>query len=147
MSENYFKENVNALDFARSRVPLMKKIAEPLLINTEITNFSYLKFFSDGSVVNLTTDIRWIDYRFSENIKYRILFEKQLEDGVVEKPYMYLWPNKIDNKLLGALHANDIWNGCNIYIPRNNQIEVFSFSSSINKSDIQNFYINNLVKS
>ena len=71
MSENYFKENVNALDFARSRVPLMKKIAEPLLINTEITNFSYLKFFSDGSVVNLTTDIRWIDYRFSENCIFR----------------------------------------------------------------------------
>lgn len=144
MSNNYFKDNVNALDFSESLVPVMKKIAEPLLKNTEITNFSYLKFCSDGSVINLTTDIRWIDYRFSENIKYRILFEKQLEEGVVEKPYMYLWPNEIDNKLLGALHANGIWNGCNIYIPKNNQIEVFSFSSSVNNSNIQNFYINNL---
>jgi DNA-binding CsgD family transcriptional regulator len=143
MSNNYFQDNVNALDLSRSLVPVMKKIAEPLFINTEITNFSYLKFCSDGSVINLTTDIRWIDYRFSENIKYRILFEKQLEEGVVEKPYMYLWPNVIDNKLLGALHANGIWNGCNIYIPKNNQIEVFSFSSSVNNTNIQNFYINN----
>jgi DNA-binding CsgD family transcriptional regulator len=143
MSNNYFKDNVNALDFSRAMVPVMKKIAEPLLINTEITNFSYLKFCSDGSVINLTTDVRWIDYRFSENIKYRILFEKQLEDGYIEKPYMYLWPNEIDNKLLGALHANGIWNGCNIYIPKNNQIEVFSFSSTVNNSSIQNFYINN----
>ncbi len=143
MSNNYFKDNVNALDFSRSLVPVMRKIAEPLFINTEITNFSYLKFCSDGSVINLTTDIRWIDYRFAENIKYRILFEKQLEEGIVEKPYMYLWPNEIDNKLLGALRANGIWNGCNIYIPKNNQIEVFSFSSSVNNSNIQNFYINN----
>ncbi|QDQ40192.1 helix-turn-helix transcriptional regulator [Legionella geestiana] len=143
MSNDYFKDNINALDFSRSLVPVMKKIAEPLLINTEITNFSYLKFCSDGSVINLTTDMRWIDYRFSENIKYRILFEKQLEDGVVEKPYMFLWPKEINNKLLGALHAHGIWNGCNIYIPKNNQIEVFSFSSSVDNTNIQNFYINN----
>lgn len=143
MTNNYFKDSLIALDFARSQVPMIKKIAEPLFSNTQITNFSYLKFCSDASVINLSTDIRWIDYRFSENIKYQILFEKQLEDGVVEKPYMYLWPNEINNKLLGALHAYGIWNGCNIYIPRSNQIEVFSFSSSVNNFNMQNFYINN----
>ena len=143
MNNDYFKNNINALDFSKSLVPTMTKIAEPLLTNTEITDFSYLKFCSDGSVVNLTTDIRWIIYRFSENIKYQILFEKQLNNRLIDKPYMYLWPNTIENKLLGALHANGIWNGCNIYITKKDQIEVFSFSSSVNNSNIQNFYINN----
>jgi DNA-binding CsgD family transcriptional regulator len=143
MSGNYFKNSLNALDFARSLVPILQQISEPLFSNTQITNFSYLKFYSDGSVVNLSTDINLIGYRFEENIKYKILFEAQLKNDDLDKPYMYFWPNQVDSQLLGALHSFDIWNGCNIYIPKNNEIEVFSFSSSTKTQDLNNFYINN----
>lgn len=128
---NYFKNNLQALDFSRTMVSHMRTVAEPLFQNTLITDFSYLKFNADGSVINLTTDINWIEYRFSENVKYQILFEDHLKYDGVEKPSMYLWPKETPNKILGALKNYGIWNGCNIYIPTYNQIEVFSFSSSI----------------
>ena len=132
MTTDYFKKNFDALNYARSMVPAMNILAEPLFSNTLISNFSYLKFHQDGSVINLTTDINWIDYRFTENIKYKILFESDLQNITLDKPYMYLWPNEVNNKLLGALHNYGIWNGCNIYIPSMNQIEVFSFVDGAN---------------
>ena len=124
-------------------VPAMKILAEPLFLNTQIYNFSYLKFYQNGSLINLTTDINWIDYRFNENIKYNILFESELENIQLDKPYMYLWPNEIENKLLGALHHFGIWNGCNIFIPSAFQIEVFSFATTVENTNIQSFYANN----
>lgn len=144
MNVDYFKKNGNALEYSEALVPMMRQLAEPLFSNTMINNFSYLKFYSDGSVVNLTTDINWIKYRFSENIKYKILFESELNNTSFDKPYIYLWPNEIDNKLMAALHHYGIWNGCNIYIASANQIEVFSFATDKNNTNMQSFYVNNL---
>ena len=143
MSCNYFKNSLNALDFAKSLIPLLQDTAEPLFSNTLIKNFSYLKFYADGTVVNLSTNINWIKYRFEENIKYKILFESQLKNDELEKPYMYFWPSQSNDQLLGALHSFGIGNGCNIYIPKVDEIEVFSFSSTTDRQDLNNFYVNN----
>lgn len=144
MEMNYFKNNQGVLEYANSLVPTMKQLAEPLFQNTQITNFSYLKFSADGSVTNLTTDINWIQHRFTENIKYKILFESDLTTTKLNKPQLYLWPGKIDGHLLGALHHYGIWNGCNIYIPGEQQIEVFSFASGVNNTNMQSFCVNHL---
>ena len=143
MTTNYFSSNTSALDYSRAMVSLMKKFAEPLFANSCINNFSYIKFYKNNSVINLTTDINWIDYRFKENIKYKILFESELNSNVLDKPHIYFWPNDTNDKLLEALNHFGIWNGCNIYIPSRNHIEVFSFASAIDKTNMNNFYINN----
>lgn len=143
MTTNYFSNSANALDYSRAMVSVMKKLTEPLFANTCINNFSYIKFYQNNSVINLTTDINWIDHRFKENIKYKILFESELNNNFLDKPHMYFWPNETDDNLLGALHHFGIWNGCNIYIPNQNHIEVFSFASAIDKTNMHNFYVNN----
>lgn len=143
MTADYFKNNLIALDFARAIAPCLKQLADPLFLNTPITNFSYLRFNSDGRVINIATDVSWIEHRFTENVKYQILFAEQLGNNELDKPYIYLWPNKVNSKVLGALHTYGIWNGCNIYIPQRDKIEVYSFSNRSEDIDIQNFYINN----
>src|SRR3989338_1948707 len=143
MTINYFNNCGSALDYSRAMVSLMKKFAEPLFSNSCINNFSYIKFYQNNSVINLTTDTNWIDYRFKENIKYKILFESELNNSTLDKPHMYFWPNETNDKLLCALHHFGITNGCNIYIPSQNHIEVFSFASAIDKTNMHNFYINN----
>lgn len=124
-------------------VNIMRKLAEPLLMQTKINNFSYLKFYHNGAVVNLTTNIDWIKYRFNEKIKYQILFEHELNNIILNNPYIYLWPQDVNSNLLGALRQYGIWNGCNIYIRSTDNIEVFSFASSIENIAMQNFYVNN----
>jgi DNA-binding CsgD family transcriptional regulator len=142
--DNYFKNGRSAFEYATTHVATMKQLAEPLFLNTQITDFSYLRFSPDGSVTNLTTDINWIQFRFTENIKYKILFESDLTTSTLDKPHLYLWPNEIQSPLLGALHHYGIWNGCNIYIPSENQIEVFSFASSRDNTNAQSFCVNHL---
>lgn len=139
----YFDKNFRALEYAREAASLMQYISEPLFSNTPISNFSFLRFDSNANVINLTTDIKWIEYRFNKQIKYQILFEQQLFNSSLNKPYIYLWPNETSNELMACLKYYGIWNGCNIYIPYTNQIEVFSFASSISNTNISNFYINN----
>jgi DNA-binding CsgD family transcriptional regulator len=142
MGYNYFDSNISALEYAREMVSLMKYITKPLFANTPINNFSFLRFDHQANLINLTTDIKWIEYRFDKKIKYQILFEKQLVNSSLNKPHMYLWPNIANNELMAALQNYGIWNGCNIYIPYADQIEVFSFASSISNTNMSNFYFN-----
>jgi len=141
---DYFIRDTQALLYSKSMIPIMKEISAPLFEHTKITNFSYLKFNDDGTVLNLTTDERWIQFRFEEKIKFRILFKDHLPEAKYNVPYTYLWPRNTTDTLLGALHEYNIWNGCNIYIANLKHIEVFSFASSVENDSILNFYVNNL---
>src|SRR3990167_10679267 len=90
------------------------------------------------------TEKKWIQFRFEEKIRYKILFKDHLADAKYDTPYIYLWTKNTEDPLLGALHHYNIWNGCNIYIASPNYIEVFSFAGSVENEGMQNFYINNL---
>lgn len=141
---DYFAENITALHYATSVTQKIKEIAAPIFSHTKINNFSYLKFYKNGDVLNLTTDKRWIEYRFDKKIKFKILFKDYLKDSKENTPYLYLWPEKTNDDLLNALQQYDIWNGCNIYIQNKEHIEVFSFACPIEETEMRNFYINNL---
>ncbi len=136
-SEDEFVFNCNGM------VNTMKELSFHLMNGTKISNFSYLQFEKSGHVVNLTTDIELIKYRFQERIKYQILFEKELKDSKLNEPYIYLWPQNSSSDILQSLAHQGIGNGCNIFIRRHDLIEVYSFATDINESSMQSFYINN----
>lgn len=144
MTFEYFLRDTQAIDYSNIMTKKMRDISQPLFEHTKITSFSYLRFNKDGTVLNLTTDERWVQFRVDQRIKYKILFREQLPDAKHNTPYTYLWPKNIDDPLLGALHQYNIWNGCNIYIANETSVEVFSFASSVENENIENFYINNL---
>lgn len=146
---DYFVKSELALQQSKGLIPIMREIAEPLFSSTEINNFSYLKFVRDGSVLNLTTEHKWIEQRFIDKIPYRILFKDSLSKSSINNPQMYLWPNETNNPLLNALKQKNIGNGCNIYIYNTEFIEVFSFATSLEKENMMNFYVNdfNMLKS
>lgn len=125
-------------------VNTMKEISLPLMDGTKISNFSYLQFEKSGKVINLTTDIEVIKYRFQEKIKYQILFEQELKDSKLNEPYIYLWPQNPSSDILKSLAHQGIGNGCNIFIRKLDLIEVYSFAADINELNMQSFYINNL---
>lgn len=141
---DYFIHNRHALDYSKAMIPKMCKLSTPLFDNTKVTNFSYLRFNKDGTILNLTTEEKWIQFRFEQKIKYRILFKDHLTDANYAIPYTYLWPKNTEDVLLRALYQYNIWNGCNIYITHGDYIEVYSFASSTENENMQNFYINNL---
>ncbi len=141
---DYFIRDVQALFYAKDMIPKIRELSAPLFTHTMLTNFSYLRFNKDGTVLNLTSEEKWIEFRFTEKIKYKILFQDYLPNAKYNVPYVYLWPNNTTDRLLGALHEYNIWNGCNIYIANPDHIEVFSFASSIENDGTQNFCMNNL---
>lgn len=141
---DYFTRDTQALYYAKDMIPRIRELSSPLFNYTMLNNFSYLRFNKDGSVLNLTTEEKWIEFRFNEKIRYKILFKDNLTNTKYNVPYAYLWPNNTADSLLGALHEYNIWNGCNIYIANPHCIEVFSFASSVENDSAQNFCINNL---
>lgn len=141
---DYFTHNIEALNYSKIMTKRMGELSNPLFNHTKITNFSYIRFNKDGTVLNLTTEEKWIQFRFEEKIKYKILFKDHLAEAKYNIPYTYLWPKNTKDPLLDALHQYNIWHGCNIYIPNIDYIEVFSFASTIDNENIQNFYINNI---
>jgi DNA-binding CsgD family transcriptional regulator len=139
---DYFRKSDLAIAYAKAMRQKMQAIARPLFLNTEINSFSYIKFFKDGTVLNLSTDMQWIEFRFEAQIPYRILFEDHLKGLKLNQPHIYLWPTKANSPLLAALKSFEIWNGCNIYITNKEYIEVFSFASAVENINLQNYCIN-----
>jgi LuxR family quorum-sensing system transcriptional regulator SolR len=135
---SYFNHSKEPLQYVLSLIPDLKEFCAPLFANSDIKSFGYIRIYNDGHVLNLTTEEKWILHRFDKQIKYKILFDHY------NKPYIFLWPNDIYDPLLSALYDFDIWNGCNIYILFENYVEIFSFASSKNNTNMQNFYINNI---
>ena len=105
---DYFRKSDLAIAYAKAMRPKMQAIARPLFLNTQINSFSYIKFFKDGSVLNLSTDMQWIEYRFKAEIPYRILFENHLQGLELNQPHIYLWPTIVSSPLLAALKCFDI---------------------------------------
>jgi DNA-binding CsgD family transcriptional regulator len=138
---NYFLENEKALCFARSMKSFMQKAINELKGNTYIDTFDYIKFQSNGKILNIGTNIQLLEYRFKYNIKYKILFEGLVKEEIFGKPHIYLWPNEPNSQIMDVLFEFGIWNGCNIFICNKNEIEVFSFSST-KGINLNNFYAN-----
>jgi len=137
---NYFDENEKALEFAKSMKPFMQSVIKNLS-GTYIDTFDYIKFHRDGKILNLGTNTKLLEYRFKYNIKYRILFEGLIKEEIYGKPHIYLWPNEPNSQIMDVLFEFGIWNGCNVFICTENEIEVFSFSSTQGIS-LNNFYAN-----
>ncbi|AJC48724.1 hypothetical protein SD28_03240 [Allofrancisella guangzhouensis] len=138
---NYFPDNVEALEFAKSMKTFMLNVIADLSKNTYVDNFDYIKFHKNGSILNLATNIKLLEYRFRNNIKYKILFEGLIKEEIIGKPHIYLWPNEPSNQIMKVLFEFGMSNGCSIFICNKNFIEVFSFSSSKGIS-LNNLYTN-----
>jgi DNA-binding CsgD family transcriptional regulator len=131
------------LQFAQASAAMMNKLILPLKSCSQISNFSYLKYYATGKVINLSTDINWTKLKYAHISEYQRVIKQFISDVESSQPYLDLWPNVDQDDLLKSLEHHGICNGCNIYLLLANALEIFSFASTPSHPEMNNYYINN----
>lgn len=124
-----------------SATKLMKQHTKPLS-KQGIEHFSMIRSFDDGRFVNLSNIDGWIDYYYQQRLYLSSCFENHPSKYSSQ---IYLWQDKLKgNVVKDAKKHFDSSNGVTIIDRRFNYTSFYFFSSTPEKTDLDNFYINNL---
>ena len=143
--KTYFENSrsLEALDYAFSMINFMDKASSEYLKTIGASNFDYIEYHENGDVLNLTNNRQLLIERFKRQMKYKILFSDIVFSMDYHQPKIFLWPDDPHNSTLEILFELDVWNGCNIFIRKENKIIVFSFSGTRSSSNIRSRCNNN----
>jgi DNA-binding CsgD family transcriptional regulator len=129
--------------FAQASAEVMNKLILPLKSCSHITNFSYLKYYTTGKVINWSTDINWTRLIYANLCEFQKVIKQFISGLEFSQPYLDLWLNVEQSSLLTSLKNYGICNGCNIYLLLADSCEIFSFASTTDYPEISNYYVNN----
>ncbi|MBT4879962.1 MAG: helix-turn-helix transcriptional regulator [Alphaproteobacteria bacterium] len=119
------------------------ELCEPLFKNFGITVFSYIRFFEDGTHLQLCTNTDWLKFylqkKFYDNESH---YRNMLEKIPVDDSNFVLWETLPQSQLTSSLYESNIWNGLSIYKRYKNYAEAFYFSSTRDSHQIIDFFVN-----
>lgn len=121
----------------------VKKLAKPLsLIN--IKTFFFIRISEDNKILFLSNDKRLLTYFYLKKADIGRFLAAKIEQISRGKISFTLWPLGPDNndEFLSKLYELDIWNGISIHLRLENYIEVFSFATDRNNTNIYRLYLN-----
>lgn len=124
-----------------SSVSYIKQICSNLEL-LDITHFTYLKKYSDGTEIYLSNNGQWIEDYYTLSLFQSSLFEKDFKQ--YQKGF-FLWPN--ESNLPVFKHGRDYFDstvGFTYCLPVADGCEFFFFSTSAQKAHCLNIYINQL---
>jgi DNA-binding CsgD family transcriptional regulator len=119
----------------------MKQMTIPLA-QRGILHFSMIRSYDDGRFLNLSNIDGWIDYYYQQKLYLSSSFENHPSTYFSQ---VFLWGNRLNGKVIDDAKKNfDSGNGVTL-IDRGYQCTSFYFfSSSLEETHLDNFYINNL---
>lgn len=127
-------------------VDLSKELADIChpLCSLNVSHFTYIRNFRDGTQINLSNQPKWIDDYY--NLE---LYKTSLYDNLTKDMSKFsLWPlNKETSTLKVYQHGKISYNshyGITFSQTCENEKELYFFSSSIDNPNILEFYLNNL---
>lgn len=143
MQSAYNPKNLQALKHAEAHSSIIENICQPLFNNFEITNFGYVRFYDNGTMLRLSTDHEWTKKYFMHEFYNDIDFYsmQDLKEGDLRKSLIYGTPLKEHHT---ALYDHNIWNIIVIYERQQNYGDVWFFGALRQHFQIMNFYINHM---
>lgn len=123
----------------------VQEICSDFFSETDLTYYNYVRVYDDGSRICLSNNRDWMLFVFSNHDKFKITFEEKPEHGTSR---YVIWDNvsgiNEDSLMIVAKQEFDIAHGFTIINAYNGYVEFQYFGTTQNRSDINNFYINNL---
>ena len=134
--------NASPLEFSQQA---SKKIADVCKFFTEplgLTTMGYKRIFEDGRYVFLSTNLDWVTYHYQNIHDHGTFFQNAMRQVSSSTLYKVLWPDSPQDHFLESLNHFGMWNGINFYRERNGFLELWTFSTSPERSNMSQLYIN-----
>ncbi len=145
MKDEFGSVNANAYEYGQAVASQISDLCAPFLDTLGLTTFLYGRIFYDGRYLMLSNKAEWVKSWLWDipTIEDTIL-HKVLQSVPLEKHFYFLWETAPDNMLIQMHNQMGIWHGFDISYRLEDSIEGWSFSTSQDRYQINNFYLNNL---
>ena len=136
--------NISAFEYNNAAAPIINNICEEFFLNFGLTTFVYIRIFNDGRYLLLSNHTDWAKYWFQniQTIK-NTTFQSELQNVPKKEPFYFLWDTASDGKLMHVHNDFGMWHGFDIDFRLEDSVEVWSFSASADREQINSFYLNN----
>lgn len=141
MVKNYRDLNFFALDFNKTMAKEVEKVAKPLFMSFNLTNFGYVKIYNNGEMLRLSTDENWTK-KYFENLFYNDINFYDLQNIHENDSQVHVIYKEPKTKHFKALYENNIWNIFIKYERFKDFCNVWFFAADKENESILDFYIN-----
>lgn len=115
-----------------------------VLRKIDISTFFYIRINRDSQFFILSDNKEISGYLLNKSRCVGTLLEELAKTAISGKIAVSLWSGYPEDSFLQKIYQLGIGNGISIALPFNSYIDIFSFASSIQKTEINNFYLNHL---
>lgn len=137
--------NLTAFEYDKIISSQLAPLCEPFLKAMGLTTFLYGRVFYDGRYIMLSNNLEWqkswlLDIPTIENTPLLTT----LRSVPLEEPFYYMWCTEPYSKLIQFHNSLGVWHGFDISFRLEDSVEGWSFSTSQDRYEINNFYLNNV---
>lgn len=141
------KKNTSSFEYIQSIAPEISTFCDPFFRSFGLETFIYGRFFYNGKYIFLTNHIDWVKnwiyniHTFAGTSLHEFLQNVPLEG----EPSYYLWSSAPpQDKIMQEHNRLGLWHGFDIHYRLEDSVEGWSFSTSQDRQQINNFYFSNL---
>lgn len=144
MSKFEKSENISALNYSLDSKEKLSSISEVFLTPLGLTTFGYKRVYEDGRYMFLSTNKEWAQYHYQNIHDHGTFFQTAMNNTCSQEFYRVLWPANANDHFLQSLCHFGMWHGINFYKKGEDYLELWTFSTSVDKENIRQNYINTL---
>jgi DNA-binding CsgD family transcriptional regulator len=121
----------------------IQKLASILNI-LSINTFFHLRINRKSQFFILSNNKDIINHLVYEDNNIGTMIQELSKTSICGKLSVAIWKNYVNDSFLEKIYKLGIWNGISIALPFEDYIDIFSFASSIDNKEVNNFYLNHL---
>lgn len=133
----------NLLEYNSSISNIVNTLTKPLLVNFAINTFTYTRIY-ENKILRISNNEPWNKFHISNKFYELDHYQNDIKGMSGSNTYITLWNGKSNTNLIKGMHAYGLWYGLSIYQKCNGYIEMWSFASREDNSQIESFYFNNI---
>jgi hypothetical protein len=140
-----FEQDKAGFQFNESIANKINTILKPMNESFSITNFSYLRFYSDGRLLHLQPDLHLLKILLENNFNNKGLENPNLRKAVqnLQHKSQYCWPPSSNDPLSQLLGQHGIGNSMSMLAQTKEYLDSWTFSTTTDNSEIRALYAKN----
>jgi len=136
--------SASPLEYSQCASQQLTGICQDFIKPLGLTTVGYKRVFDDGRYLFLSTNFNWVSYHYQNIHDHGVFFQDAMNHVSSTGFYRVLWPDTPKDHFLKSLHHFGMWNGINFYRKRPDSLELWTFSTSPDRSNMSQLYLNTI---
>ncbi len=134
--------NYPAYEYSIASLNKICNICDPFLKTYNLKLFLYGRVYNNGRYCVLTNHRVWLSNWFKNSYSIKgTAIEKTMLYAPLKQPTFTLWKTDANDILVDIFYKLDVWHGSGIYNKEKDYFEFWSFGTSKDNENIENYYI------